>query len=436
MQIASVDTNDGTAICSRAVKHRPHERLPERQVAVNVLDRDRRVVHQNSHRERQPAKRHHVDRVTEKVQHNERGEDRKRNRDANDQRAAPAPEEHQDHQAGEQHRHQRLPNHAVDGGFHENGLIEELADGDCRRQRRDHSWQRRFHLVNDTQRGCLAVPEYREQRAACPVRPDHVGLHRIAIADLGHVPQEHRRAVHALERQQVQFVQDAGAGVQLHLVITVAELRRSGRVDEVLIADGGRNIGSRKLVRIERVRIQIHHDIPHPAPKRQRHGSALNGRKRRSDVVLAEIEQLLLGKRPALQAELQDGHARGVVLDDARRKDAGRHDSEQRLRERRDLRQAHLHLRVRLEENADDGRAIVRLRLDVLDVVDRGGEGALVNRDDALLHLLRRDPVVAPDDADHRDIDVGKDVYRHGPDGGAAKQRDRQGHDDKRIRPP
>ena len=37
-------------------------------------------------------------------------------------------------------------------------------------------------------------------------------------------------------------------------------------------------------------------------------------------------------------------------------------------------------------------------------------------RDDAALHLFRRQPVVLPDDADDRDVDVGKDVDRHGDD--------------------
>ncbi len=57
----------------------------------------------------------------------------------------------------------------------------------------------------------------------------------------------------------------------------------------------------------------------------------------------------------------------------------------------RDLRDRHLHLDVRLEEDADHRDAGVGLRLDVLDVVDRGGHGALEDGDDALLHLLRRD---------------------------------------------
>ena len=42
---------------------------------------------------------------------------------------------------------------------------------------------------------------------------------------------------------------------------------------------------------------------------------------------------------------------------------------------------------VGLHVEPDDGGAAVALRLDMLDVVDAGGEGALIEGDDALFHL-------------------------------------------------
>ena len=52
MQMQSVETNAGTAICCGAVEDRPDDRLPLRHVAVDVLDLDRRVVDQDADGER------------------------------------------------------------------------------------------------------------------------------------------------------------------------------------------------------------------------------------------------------------------------------------------------------------------------------------------------------------------------------------------------
>ena len=55
--------------------------------------------------------------------------------------------------------------------------------------------------------------------------------------------------------------------------------------------------------------------------------------------------------------------------------------------------------------------------------------------DHALFHLFRGEAVVVPDDADHGDIDIGKDIDRHGDDGGNAKNGDQKRHHDEGIGP-
>ena len=65
---------------------------------MGVFDFDRGVVDQNADRQRQAAERHHVDRLAQEAEDAERSEDRKRDRNPDDQRAAPASEEQQDHQ--------------------------------------------------------------------------------------------------------------------------------------------------------------------------------------------------------------------------------------------------------------------------------------------------------------------------------------------------
>jgi len=90
-------------------------------------------------------------------------------------------------------------------------------------------------------------------------------------------------------------------------------------------------------------------------------------------------------------------------------------------------------VRGRVEEHLDHPDAVVGLRLDALDVVDRGRHGALEVRDDAAFHLLRREAGVAPDDADYRDVDVGEDVGRHPQDGERADDQYQQRQHDERV---
>ena len=101
MQIDSVDTSAGTVICARAFENRRLDVLALLQMAVDVLDGDRRIVDENTDREREAAERHEIDRLAERVEQDDRGEDRQRNRDGDDQRAAPASEEQQHHECGQ-----------------------------------------------------------------------------------------------------------------------------------------------------------------------------------------------------------------------------------------------------------------------------------------------------------------------------------------------
>jgi len=66
-----------------------------------------------------------------------------------------------------------------------------------------------------------------------------------------------------------------------------------------------------------------------------------------------------------------------------------------------------------VEEHLHHGHAVVGLRLDALDIVDRSRHRPLEVRDDPAFHLLGRETGVAPDDADNRDVDVREDIGRH-----------------------
>ena len=87
-----------------------------------------------------------------------------------------------------------------------------------------------------------------------------------------------------------------------------------------------------------------------------------------------------------------------------------------------------------MEVNPDHRDVFVGLRFDVLDVVDARGEIPLKIRDDALLHLLRRQAVVRPHHAHDGNVDVRENVDGHGDDGGRAEDGDQNRHHHERIR--
>ena len=76
-----------------AVQNGLHDFLALINIAIDVFDFDGGVVHQDTDGQGESAERHDVDRFTERAENNQRREDRKRNGDGNDQRAAPASQE-------------------------------------------------------------------------------------------------------------------------------------------------------------------------------------------------------------------------------------------------------------------------------------------------------------------------------------------------------
>ena len=109
----------------RAIEDGFDDGLALAHVAMNVFDFDGGVVDQDADGQRQAAERHDVDGFAQQVHDGERGEDGERDGDADDDGGAPASQEQQDHQAGEEGGDGGLFEYAVDGGAHEDGLIEQ-----------------------------------------------------------------------------------------------------------------------------------------------------------------------------------------------------------------------------------------------------------------------------------------------------------------------
>jgi hypothetical protein len=87
-------------------------------------------------------------------------------------------------------------------------------------------------------------------------------------------------------------------------------------------------------------------------------------------------------------------------------------------------RQCAIDVRARVKKDLHHRDAVQRLRLDMLDIVDVGGQRTFVVRRDAVGHVLGGKAVIRPDDADYRDVDVREDI------GGRAQDRERADDED------
>ena len=85
-------------------------------MAVDVLEGNRGVVHQNANRERQAAEGHEVDGFAQSAEDDNGTQHRERDRQRNDERTAPRAKEEKNHQCRERRGDGALFADVVDGG--------------------------------------------------------------------------------------------------------------------------------------------------------------------------------------------------------------------------------------------------------------------------------------------------------------------------------
>src|SRR5271155_2434830 len=81
---------------------------------------------------------------------------------------------------------------------------------------------------------------------------------------------------------------------------------------------------------------------------------------------------------------------------------------------------------IRVVKNFTDRYAVQRLRLDVVDIIDRRKRDTLEATGNPAAHLVRWHAAVGPDDAHDRDADVRKDVLRRIDDHEGPQDEDQQ----------
>ena len=164
----------------------------------------------------------------------DRREDRQRDRDHDDERAAPTAEKEQDHRGREQRGDDAFVHDAVDRRAHEDRLVEQLGHHETGRRRCAHSRKERLDLIDDVKRRRAAVFQNREQRGWAAVLANDVGLHGEAVAHVSDVADVNHRAVYLFDRNVIERGDGVGTAVDVDDEFGRADLRRAGRKREVL----------------------------------------------------------------------------------------------------------------------------------------------------------------------------------------------------------
>ena len=212
MQIESVETNAGIAICSAPSMMACRISFPSADVAVDVLDLDGRVVHQDADREREPAQRHHVERLPERREADDRERIASGIEVATMSVLRQLPRKRRIISAVRHAAISAFAEHARDRGADEDRLVRQVAECRAPAAASGLIWrQHRLHLVDDREASTPGpflssvryVPRLPFSRTmfVCTPAPSRT------CATSPHVD---RRAVDLLDRQVVELVDESG----------------------------------------------------------------------------------------------------------------------------------------------------------------------------------------------------------------------------------
>src|SRR5206468_929525 len=121
--------------------------------------------------------------------------------------------------------------------------------------------QGRADPTDHVQGGTPLGLEDRHEDRPPSVATDDVGLHGEPVGDVGDVLDVDGDAVDRLDRDVVEGGDQVGAAVEPDVVLRVADLGRSRRDDQVLVADGRGDVVGRHAAGVHGVRVEVDHDL-------------------------------------------------------------------------------------------------------------------------------------------------------------------------------
>src|SRR5580698_1637066 len=193
-------------------------------IAVDVFDLDRGVIDQNADGERQSAERHDVDGLAQRAQYQQRRQNGERNRDRDNQRAAPASQKDKDHDPGQAGGNDGLTHNAVNRAAHEDRLVGQGSDFQRRGELGLNVRQLRANAFCNVQRRSIAGLDDGQQRSSLAVDAHDIGLRRKAVAYMRHIADINHCAVDGTNRQVIQLGYSGWSAVGFNLIFELRNL--------------------------------------------------------------------------------------------------------------------------------------------------------------------------------------------------------------------
>ena len=278
-------------------------------VTIDVFDGDRRIVDQNTDRERQTAERHHIDGLAKRRKHDQRAQHRQRYRNGDDEGRAPTAEKHQNHEARQRGRNKSFANDCSDGGFDEARLIGDIFEIDPVRKRRLNGRQARFYSGDNVEGRGGADLQHRHQYALAAIRLHDIGLRRRTVVDMGDIAHEDHHAVDHFNRQIIEIFDGFWRIVEVDRVFVGTDLFGADRRDQVLPREGAADVGRREAVGAQRILVEVDLHLAGGTAVGIWQLDARDRRERGSDEIRGKIVELRLRKRVARQRQLDDRNA-------------------------------------------------------------------------------------------------------------------------------
>src|ERR1700733_10073211 len=191
------------------------ELRPLLQVTLDIFDSHRSVIDQDTDGEGEAAQRHDVDGLAQKTEDDHRTQDGQRNRDGDNDCAAPAAKKDQDHQARERCGDDGFTDDSINRSSNEDRLIREGLNLKIRWKGLGYMREEVADTVDHVD--CRGVPglQYRYQHTTIPVLTDDVRLRRESVADGCHITKVDHRVSHRFDRQIVQLLHGSRIRIQV-----------------------------------------------------------------------------------------------------------------------------------------------------------------------------------------------------------------------------
>src|SRR5213594_3950929 len=278
------------------VQHRPPAlRARHRQVPVDVLQLDDRVVHEPADRQGEAAQREDVERLTQEVHDDEREQDREGDGDRDDEGRGERAQEDQDDEEGEGRALEGLVPEALDGLADVGRLVEGDPDVHAGRNA-DDLRDERPHLVHhcDGVRARLLVDAHED--ATRTVDPHDGRLRLVRVDDVPEVLDMDRHAAGArlADDDVLHRPDEPELVVGVDVVVEPAHFDVACRQQEVRVVDGADDVEHREALGEELVAVQVDRDLPYFAAVHRGRGHAAQALELGLDRVVGEVIQLLL----------------------------------------------------------------------------------------------------------------------------------------------